>query len=494
MGHSIDLDDGWADRMAIARQDRMETPLRAALAERVGESRFGLWFGEGVSLGVSGDALEVGVPNVFFREWIEGHFARNLVDAAKDVTGRQLRLAFHLDGEAPPQLGNVVDPVPMPGDRPSASPVPVTDRPKARAKAKSIATPAPLPSPAPGRPSRRLDDFVTGPCNRLAFAAAQEMAANLGAGFNPLVIQGGVGLGKTHLLEGIAAAFRASRPGLRVIQTTAESFTNGFLEAMRTGTLNSFRSRYRGAGALILDDVHFLTAKRATQDEFLHTFNALMSEGAPIVLATDQHPRQIAKLTDELVTRFLGGMVVRLDAPDPATRKAILKAKARARGVDVPESVLSYVADHLRASVRELEGALHSLIAHATLTGKRLDLALAKTALRDTIRHTARAVGLRDVEKSVTSLFQVSADDLRSEGRARAISYPRMLGMYLARKHVGASYSEIGRFFGGRNHSTVISAEKKVKSWLLEESRIALLDGFETTGEILASLERSLGA
>ena len=316
----------------------------------------------------------------------------------------------------------------------------------------------------------------------------------MGRGFNPLVIQGGVGLGKTHLLEGIAAAFRSTRPGLKVVQTTAEAFTNGFLDAMRTGGLSSFRSRFRGAGALVVDDVHFLAAKRATQDEFLHTFNALVADGVPLVLAADRHPRQIAKLTDELVTRFLGGMVVRLDGPDPATRKAILKAKAAARRVDVPDSVLAYIADNLRASVRELEGALHSLIAHATLAGKRLDLALAKTALRDTIRHTARAVGMKDVEKAIVSLFGVTPDDLRSDGRARAVSYPRMLGMYLARKHVGASYSEIGRFFGGRNHSTVISAEKKVKSWLAEESRVHLLDGFETTAEILASLEGALGS
>ncbi len=484
--------------MASARHDRLEAPLRTALAERLGESRFGLWFGEGVSLGIAGDSVEVGVPNAFFRDWISGHFSRNLVEAAHEVTGRQLRLAFRLDDEAPPPIGHVVEPIPAPDARPSLSPAPkapAPDKPRSKARSKGAVAPTTIPIPsAPGRPSRRLDDFVTGPCNRLAFAASQEMAASMGAGFNPLVLQGGVGLGKTHLLEGIAAALRATRPGLRIIQTTAEAFTNGFLDAMRTGTLNAFRSRYRGAGALIVDDIHFLAAKRATQDEFLHTFNALVAEGVPIVLSVDQHPRQIAKLTDELVTRFLGGMVVRLDAPDPATRKAILKAKAVARRIDVPDSVLAYVADNLRASVRELEGALHSLIAHATLTGKRLDLALAKTALRDTIRHTARAVGLKDVEKAVIALFGVTADDLRSDGRARAVSYPRMLGMYLARKHVGASYSEIGRFFGGRNHSTVISAEKKVKSWLAEESRIHLLDGFETTGEILASLERTLGA
>ena len=479
----------------MATQPGMEMTLRAAVAERLGESRFGLWFGEGVRLGLGddSDSLEVAVPNAFFRDWIQGHFAGNLVDAAREVTGRSLRLAFRVDGEAPPPLGHVVDaPPPDANDRPSAPPIPVplpqppVDRPRAQ-------SPAPPPS-MPTRPARRLEDFVTGPGNRLAHSAAMELVQSAGGSFNPLVIQGGVGLGKTHLLEGIGAALRARHPGMKVVHLTAEAFTNGFLDAMRHGSLTAFRARYRGAGALLVDDVHFLAAKKATQDEFLHTFNALVAEGAPIILTADQHPRQIAKLTDELATRFLGGMVVKLDAPDPPTRRAILKAKAAARGVVVPEAVLAYVADHLRASVRELEGALHSLIAHASMTGKKLDLALARTALRDTIRHTARAVALKDVEKAVCQLFQIEPEALKADNRARAVAYPRMLAMYLARKHTGAAYSEIGRFFGGRNHSTVISAEKKVAGWIKDEARNALLAGFETMGDILNSLERTLGA
>jgi chromosomal replication initiator protein len=335
---------------------------------------------------------------------------------------------------------------------------------------------------------------VTGPCNRLAHAAAVEMAQSMGGSFNPLVVHAGVGLGKTHLLEGVGHALRARRPGLRLVHVTAEAFTNGFLDAIRGAALGPFRSRFRGAEALLVDDVHFLAAKRATQDEFLHTFNALAAAGVPIVVAADQHPRLIARLTDELATRFLGGMVVKLEAPDPATRRAILKAKAQARGVDVPEPVLGYIAEHLRASVRELEGALHSLIAHAVLTGKRLDLNLARAALRDTIRHTAQAVALRDVERAVCQLFRVDAEALRSGSRARALTYPRMLAMYLARKHAGATFSEIGRYFGGRNHSTVISAEKKVAGWLKDEQQRPPLAGFETVADVLSSLERSLGA
>ncbi len=466
-------------------QGGLESTLRAAVAERLGEGRFGLWFGEGVNFGLDGDALEVGVPNAFFREWIQGHFSGNLIEAAEAVTGRTLQLRFRIDGEAEPKVGNLIEPKPADERRKPGVAVPL------------IPAPQNPPSERPrnqGRPPRRLDDFITGSCNRLAHAAAKEMAQSAGGSFNPLVIHAGIGLGKTHLLEGIGHALRARQPGLRLIHGTAEGFTNSFLDAMRAGALGGFRSRYRGAEALIVDDVHFLAAKRATQDEFLHTFNALIAEGVPIILAADQHPKRIAKLTDELATRFLGGMVVKLDAPDPTTRRAILKSKALARGVDVPDSVLEYIAEHLRASVRELEGALHSLIAHAVLTGKRLDLALAKAALRDTIRHTAQAVALRDVERAVCQLFEVDAETLKSDGRARSLTYPRMLAMYLSRKHTGAAYSEIGRYFGGRNHSTVISAEKKVLSWLRDEERNGLLAGFETVADVLSALERTLGA
>jgi chromosomal replication initiator protein len=450
-----------------------EADLKAALAARIGATRFGLWFGDGVRLGVDGDALVVGVPNGFFREWIQGHFTGSLAEAAESVAGRPLRLAFEVGGEAavPPAERSTPAAVPLPA-------TPPVERPRNSA----------------ARPARRLEDFVTGPGNRLAQAAAVEMAASAGSTFNPLIVHGGVGLGKTHLLEGIGIALRTRHAGLRVVQTTAEAFTNGFLDALRSGGLGGFRSRHRGAGALIVDDAHFLAAKRATQDEFLHTFNALMAEGAPIILATDQHPRLVARLTDELVTRFLAGMVVKLEAPDPSTRRAILKAKARSRGVDVPEPVLAYVAEHLRGSVRELEGALHSLIAHAVLAGKRIDLALAKSALRDTIRHTAQAVAMKDIERAVSGLFGVASDQLRGDDRSQAVAHPRMLAMYLARKHTGAAYSEIGRYFGGRNHSTVIAAERKVVGWLRDEERNKLLAGFETMSDLLAALERELEA
>jgi chromosomal replication initiator protein len=488
------------------RPQATETALRLAMTERLGADRCGLWFGEGVRLGIDGDALTVGAPNGFHRDWVRGRFSADLHAVGEALAGRPLQLAFEIAAEADPRVdrepattapapsrshpapvGPPVEPIGPPA---TAEPGPAQAPRPAHTPRFKIDTPPVTPS---GRPARRLDDFATGPGNRLAHAAAVEMAAALGATFNPLFLHGGVGLGKSHLLEGIVGAARLRAPGRKVVHVTAEGFTNAFLEALRTHGLSTFRSRHRSADLLIVDDVHFLASKRATLDEFLHTFDAVTRAGGAVVLAADQHPRQIPKLTDELATRFLGGMVVKLEAPDPATRRAILRGKALARGVDLPDAVVAFLADHLRGSVRELEGALHTLVAHATLTGRRLDLALAKSALRDTIRFTAQAVALRDIEKAICRVFNVEPGALLSDSRSKLVTHPRMLAMFLARKHAGASYSEIGRHFGGRNHSTVISAEKKVRSWLEAEQRQGLLAGFESVADALAAIEGELG-
>jgi chromosomal replication initiator protein len=451
---------------SVAKERRPEheaSALRAAVSERLGEPRFSRWFGDGVCLALSGDgeSLEVRVPDHFFRSWIQTHFSKSLREAAEAVAGRPVRLSIQLHDEPYSPPADAVE------TKPPSSELKVAN--------------ARLP--------KRLEDFVTGPGNSLAHAAAREIAHSAGAAFNPLVIHSGVGLGKTHLLEGVGHAMRQARPTWSIVQLTAEGFTNGFLEAMRSGSLNSFRSRFRGAGGLIVDEVQFLAGKRATQDEFLHTFNALIDKGAPIILSADQHPRLISHLSDELITRFLGGMVVKIEPPDFATRRAILYAKAVARSADVPEPVITYIAEHTRSSIRELEGALLTVIAQAALTGKRLDLTLAQIALKDTIRHAVQSVALRDVERAVCQFFQITADALRSESRARSLAYPRMLAIYLARKHTGAAYSEIGRYFGGRNHSTVISAEKKVEKWLRAEEDRGHLPGFESVADLLADLE-----
>jgi chromosomal replication initiator protein len=469
--------------------EKLQQELRHALAERVGLDRFGLWFGDDVRLGIDGEALSVSVPNAFFRDWIQAHYTSNLIEAAAAVLGRPVSIQIAIEAEAEPKPSDVIEITPGAG-RKTGLVVPIPVKP---APAFTPSSPQDNYPHNQARVLRSLNDFVVGSGSRLAHAAAFEIAQTLGVSFNPLLIHGGVGLGKTHLLEGVGSGIRARHPGVKVVQLTAEVFTNTFLDAMRAGALASFRAKYRNAGALIVDDVHFLASTRATQSEFLHTFNALLSAGAPIILSADKHPRLITKLTDELVTRFLGGMVVRLEPPDLDTRRVLLKTKSLAKGIELPEPIIDYIAEHLRASVRELEGALQTLAAHARLNDKRLDLALAKVALRDTIRHTAQAIAIKDIEQAVCGLFAVDPEALRSEGRARTLAHPRMLAMYLARKYTGASYSEIGRYLGGRNHSTVISAEKKVLAWIQEEKRHGLLGGFESVSDVLAVLEHKIG-
>ncbi|MGC8641480.1 MAG: chromosomal replication initiator protein DnaA [Isosphaeraceae bacterium] len=478
-----------------------------ALAKQLGESRFRLWFGEGVNLVLrgDGDALEVQVPNTFFREWIQGHFSGSLIEAAASVTGRRVQLTFsirdqdccapdsavgtghHLEG-SPEQVSDAIS---------LSHPVnPAGRELRALAQSQGFGIKSglrPAHPPTIFQPRRKLEHLLVGPANQLAYAAAREMIRTAGSMFNPLLIHGSIGVGKTALLEAIAHGLRTSHPGLNVLWITAEAFTNSFLEAMRAGALASFRSRYRGAGALAMDDAHFLAGTRATQSEFLHTFDTLFERSAPIILTARQHPRQITRLTEELVTRFGGGMVVKLESPDQETRRAILDLACKAKGVTVPAPVLDYIAENIRSSIRELEGALNIVIAHMTLSGRQLDLALARKALHDVIRHVSSSVGLLEVEKAVCQLFKIDPDVLKSESRARAIAHPRMLAMYLARKYTEASYGTIGEHFGGRNHATVMAAQKKIERWLREEEECKLLPGFNTIAELIADLEKSLG-
>jgi chromosomal replication initiator protein len=498
----------------------LEQELRSAVSSRLGPTRYTLWFGGKVRLGFDseGKSVIVRVPDPFIGDWIERHYKPSLIDAVEAVVGRPLPVRVQVDEHDHPTTGGLSGSESSPGepggqvraesvgpnsesncqepdrsDRLSPACASRLEASRFAIDTVAISSVSTNPETRP-RPLRELEAFVTGPGNRVAFAAASEIAQTAGTVFSPLMIHSATGLGKTHLLEGIHRAMQQFHPELDVVRMSAEAFTNSFVESMRSGTLTRFRAQLRTAGSLIVDDVHFLAAKRATMIEFLYTYDALYDRGSPIVLAADQHPRQIARLSDELVTRFLAGIVVKIEPPDLVTRQAILRAKAVARRALVPEEVISYIAAHLTGSIRELEGALYTVIAQSALNGRLVNLPLARSALRETIRCTTVAIGVRDVEKAVCELFEAKAEALRSERRAQVVAFPRMVAMYLCRKHTVASYAEIGRHFGGRNHTTVMAAERKINKWLESERKIALLPGFETIGELMAHLEHALGA
>ena len=312
-----------------------------------------------------------------------------------------------------------------------------------------------------------------------------------GAG-GPLFIYGPVGAGKSHLLEGLYREIRRKTSALQVLFLTSEQFTNYFTQAYRDHTLPAFRQRFRTVDVLLVDDIDFLDAKRVVQEEFLHTFQQLESHGKLVVACGDRHPRLLSKISEELKTRFLSGMVCRLEAPDLETRERIAVCKARRLDADFSPEVLKYVARRFSNGVRELEGALHCLQVYHRMTGKRVGMTAAREVLGDLERDCLRVVRMADIERAVCDLFGLDATDLKSSRRARSVSEPRMMAMYLARRHTRAAYSEIGQFFGGRNHATVISADHKVAAWLAENAEVKVASQTWRLSDVLDTLEQQL--
>jgi chromosomal replication initiator protein len=351
----------------------------------------------------------------------------------------------------------------------------------------------PLAAPARrGRRWHKLSEFVVGACNRVAHAAALSVVEAPGESANPLVLHGPVGTGKTHLLEGIYAGIRRAHPDWKVTYITSEDFTNRFVQAMRLDKLGAFRKQFRECDVLLVDDLHFLATKKATQEEFLHTFDVLLADGRQLVLTCDCHPRLADDFSAELVDRLLGGAVWPLTPPDATTRLDVLRSKASSDGRRIPDEVLRFLAEQLRGNVRELEGALQSIRHYAVVTGRAIDVPLVREALADLLRHAVRVVHLEDVDGALCAVLRLEPGTLQGKGRSWAVSHPRMVAMFLARKHTAASYSAIGEHFGGRNHSTVVAGEKKVRQWLQANAELALGERRVRVRELVERVERDL--
>ncbi len=460
--------------------------LGHAIAQRIGEARYRLWFANNVRLQVNEGRLQVGFPNRFFQDWLQTTYASEVAEAVREVLGRSIEPEYVID----PELFQSF---------------------RARQQAPAEPAPAaPLPAPVqrrgpPGfgvgtghRPWLELAEFVTGPGNRLAYEAARRVIAGGEAFPNPLVIHGPVGLGKTHLLEGIAAGL--SRPGDRgrPVLLTAEEFTNRFIHALhdkasRERRLAEFRRQLRLADALLVDDVQFFAHKKATQAEFLHTFEALVQRGRPVVLACDRHPRSIDHLLPELVDRLLGGVTVSLEPPDGVTRAALLKARAARLGCELPDDVAGFLAQRLRGNIRELEGAVHAVHHHSLTLDRPVTLELAQSAAANLLRPGLQGPALRDIEQALCSVLGLEVRVLHSETKAQAISRCRMLAMHLMRKHVQWAYSAIGKHFA-RNHSTALAADKKVRTWLADGKALSIGGQRWNLQALIEQVERHLGA
>ncbi|MFB3894156.1 MAG: chromosomal replication initiator protein DnaA [Phycisphaerae bacterium] len=431
---------------AVRADNDMTGRVLSTLQERIGPQRFNAWFRRCAQLSVEEGRVKVAVPNPFVANWIETHYQADIAEAVKGATGKSPAVVVAVD---PALCGDLrqrqfdaqADQVAKAGD--------------GRAR--------PRQAPAPCTLRHNLKEFVVGESNKLAYSAALAVASGQ-ASFNPLFVYGSCGVGKTHLLQGIcmhASKLPGKTGAWRYV--TGEQFTNEFISSLRAKRLEEFRNRYRKLDLLAIDDVHFLSAKKATQDEFLHTFNAIQSLGNPIVMASDAHPRMVGELNEQLTSRFLAGMVVKIDPPDQATRMEILRRRSAALRLHVPNDVMEYVALHVRGSVRELEGTLIKLAALAELDGGRITMQLACDALADHLARTDSAVTLGDIEAVVAAFFGITPADIHSSRRTRTVSLARGICMFLARRHTRMSFPEIGKFMG-KNHSSAIMAVQRLES------------------------------
>jgi chromosomal replication initiator protein len=460
-----------------------------ALRTRIGNQRFALWFENKTKLTWRDDQMLIGVPNLFYQEWLERTFAEDIRLTASELLGQAMQVRFAIDPALFQAERHTQQPA-LAQSRPAENDPAAADEPPAR--------PAVPPTRARQRRWRSLDDFVVGPCNRVAHAAALYVVDGAEQGANPLLLHGPVGTGKTHLLEGICLGLRQADSSARVIFTTSEEFTNRFLHSMRNNSLGGFRKHFRDCDVLLFDDLQFLANKPATQEEFLYTLNALQRDERHIVVTMDCHPRLCDQLMPELTDRLIGGAIWGLQTPDLDARLRILELKwltlvrERREALLPPEPVLRYLAENLQGNVRELEGALHSLFHYARVTGKPIDLAAAREVLSDLLRHSVRLIKIADVDRAVCQALRLDAGALRTRKRAWQLSHPRMLAIYLSRRHTRATYADIGRHFGNRNHSTAVAAEKKVRQWLQDDAVLSLNDTTFRVRDVIDRIEREL--
>ena len=328
-------------------------------------------------------------------------------------------------------------------------------------------------APLPLNPDYVFENFVTGPCNRLPHAASVAVGEQPGKAYNPLFIHGGVGLGKTHLLQAVCQKVLENNPEARILYLSCDTFINQFITAVETGEMNSFRHRYRHVDVMVIDDIHFLRGRDRTQEEFFHTFNTLYHNQKQIILSADCPPSEIPELEERLVSRFNWGLVARVEKPCYETRVAILQKKARLRALTLPEDVVCYIAAKVENNTRELEGAITKLQGMALLQEGRIDLELAKAALGETGTPEQKRITIQQIFDVVTRYYNVRLADLQGKKRHRSIAFPRQVCMFLARKNTPYSLEEIGGYFGGRDHTTVLHAVRTVDGDCKEDPEIA---------------------
>ncbi|MBT6275546.1 MAG: chromosomal replication initiator protein DnaA [Chromatiales bacterium] len=400
---------------------------------------------------VDGDIVRLLAPNHFVRDWVLKNFAVRIGELIEK----------HSDGPTPEVIVLV-------GSRPSQ------EQPAPRVvQAESLVRPLSDSPPSSGpasnlraihgvRPGFTFDNFVEGKSNQLARAASVQVAENPGDAYNPLFLYGGVGLGKTHLMHGIGNAIKAAKPQATVVYLHSERFVADMVKALQHNAINEFKRFYRSVDALLIDDIQFFAGKERSQEEFFHTFNTLLEDQQQVVLTCDRYPKEVDGLEERLKSRFGWGLTVAIEPPEMETRVAILMKKAEQTGVEIPDEVAFFIGQRIRSNVRELEGALRRVMASARFMGRGIDLDLAKDALKDLLALQDKLVTIENIQKTVAQYYKVRVADLISKRRSRSIARPRQVAMALSKELTSHSLPEIGDAFGGRDHTTVLHATRKI--------------------------------
>jgi chromosomal replication initiator protein len=406
--------------------------LLAKIEEKVNRHSFATWFRPTTYQFLQGTRLVVGVPNTQFKEWLTKNYQGVINEALREIGQDGVQVMFECAPEGTPVAEGVA-----PADR----------------------EPAP---PALLNPKYTFESFVVGSSNQFAHAAARAVAEIPSKSYNPLFIYGGVGLGKTHLMHAIGHYIQARNRHLNLTYISSDRFINEMINAIRFDRLPAFRQKYRAVDVLLVDDIQFIAGKDRTQEEFFHIFNALHDAQKQIVISSDCPPRQIPTLEERLLSRFEWGLIADIQAPDIETKVAILRKKAEAERVEIPENVALFIASKVRTNIRELEGSLIRLIAYASLTGRDIDLPLAQEVLRDLLHSEDKPITIEMIQKFVADHYNVKLTELKAKNNAKAIAVPRQIAMYLTKTLTDASLPEIGKGFGGKHHSTVIHSVRKI--------------------------------
>ncbi|MBM7565050.1 chromosomal replication initiator protein DnaA [Paenibacillus sacheonensis] len=427
---------------------------------KISKPSFDTWLYASKAVVFNDSQLVVSAPTQFAQEWLENRYVKLIQSTVYDCFHYHVEVTITMEKETmPPQAAAEHSPLQTSLPSPASEPLSVDH------------------DQLSGMTLNRkytFDTFVVGAGNRFAHAAAVAVAESPGKAYNPLFLYGGVGLGKTHLMHAIGHYVLEHKPNAKVLYLTSEKFTNEFIQAIMTNRGQAFRNKYRSIDVLLIDDIQFIAGKEQTQEEFFHTFNTLQEASKAIIISSDRKPKEIPTLEDRLRSRFEWGLITDIQPPDLETRIAILRKKSKAEKLDIPDEVMAYIASHIRTNVRELEGALIRVVAYSSLINQDYSVQYAAEALKNIIpSDSPRAVTIPVIQRCVAQSYGLQTDDLQGRKRTKAIAFPRQVAMYLARELTDHSLPQIGEAFGGRDHTTIIHAHKKIIKNMKQDQELA---------------------